>query len=283
MISITSLILIAIPIGLVFIAGRLIRTRGNPDTLGRRYFLFLIWTGLGLSTVILVINWLLSPGGYGYSVLLSPVLIGVVVMALLQRHEWRNLHRGEKIAFVRALIVLAVLVSVQLVVDRLKGEGQDLEAFFFISAIFIIAILLFIVWLGEGRHPILIGLITLLYLFVFNSLEMGSLPLPPDASVGWVSSLFSVGNYLVLPSLVVATIAMLLSGILGSFPISRESKLISWRSILVRSALITALLGYFMYTIVWLCIWDGTDDGVRGLFMIILSAWTAIAAGMLMG
>ncbi len=73
MISITFMLL-AIPIGLIIAAGALIRGSGTPDTAGRRFFLFVIWTSVGLLAAIFITNWLsLWPGGYGFVMLLAPV------------------------------------------------------------------------------------------------------------------------------------------------------------------------------------------------------------------
>jgi hypothetical protein len=59
MFSVTSFIYVAIPVVLVIATGMLIRKRGNPDTAGRRFFLFLIWTGVGLLATICHQLWLM--------------------------------------------------------------------------------------------------------------------------------------------------------------------------------------------------------------------------------
>ena len=66
MMSINLFMLLAIPIGLVIAAGAPIRGRGNPDTAGRRFFLFLVWTSVGLLAAILIINWLTLGPSYGF-------------------------------------------------------------------------------------------------------------------------------------------------------------------------------------------------------------------------
>ena len=76
---------------------------------------------------------------------------------------------------------------------------------------------------------------------------------------------------------------MLIFNALKPFPPSDKSRLISRRSVIAKWVLIATLLGYFLYTIVWLGIWDGTDDGIRVLIMLVLSALTATAAGVVIG
>ena len=282
MISITSFMLLAIPIGLVIAARALIRGRGNPDTAGRRFFLFLTWTSVGLLAAIFITNWLTLWPGFGFVSLLAPVTTGVIAMSFLHLHEWRTLHSREKALVLLALILLTILLVVRFWAGSVKGDWSQPETIFLGLAIFSISVFLSIVWTIGKRIPALPGVVALLCLASFNALEMGALPLPAESSPVWLSVL-SVVAYVALPGLVIATAAMLTSKALKALPSSGESGSISWRPTIGRLVLVVILLGYLVYTFVWLWIWDGTDDGVRGFAMLTVSSIAAIAAGMVIG
>ena len=278
MISFT-LLFIVIPIGLILAAEVLIRKRSNADTINRRYFLLLAWTGIGLLVVIMAFYWLIPPMGYGIPNLLAPVLSGVAAVTLLHLQDWKNLRDREKNAILCALVILAILVLVQFVADRLKGDGRGLETILLGMAIITISLLLSFIWWAGNHRPILFGMLAFFYMLVFNLLEGGSLPFFDETPKVWLS-IATVVVYLILPGLVIATAAMLVSNAFSLSATPGESGAVSWRAITTRLLFVTVLLGSFLYTIVWLCIWDGTDDGVRGIIMLMLSILTAVASGM---
>ena len=177
---------ILIPIGLVIVAGELIRRRGNPDTVGRRYFLFLIWTGMGLWAISIIINRSMSAPSLSnmFTLSLAPVTIGVAAMAFLNLREWRVLQGREKKLILSTLLLLVVA---QVWMISTQKVGLRTEAIFLMGAIFTIFVFLFMVWTIGNRYPILVGMIALLYMLLFNELEGGALPLFDERSEAWLT------------------------------------------------------------------------------------------------
>jgi hypothetical protein len=201
---------------------------------------------------------------------------------LLHLREWRTLHSREKALILLALILLAALVVEQFWAGRVKEAANQPETIFLGLAIFSILAFLAINWTIGKRYPALLGVIALLYLTLFNGLDLGALPLPAESLPGWMSVL-RVATYVVLPGLAIPTMAMLTSSALKPRSVAGEPGSMSWRPIIGRLALVAILLGYLLYTFVWLWIWDGTDDGVRGYLMLLWSGMAATAAGIVIG
>ena len=279
MLSITPLMIWAIPM-LVVASGVLIRKRGNPETAGRRFFLFLTWMSIGLLAVILIINGL-SPLGFGVITLLAPVASGVIALTLIHLREWHTLHSREKALIFLGLILLTILAVVQIWVGSVRGSSNQLFIFFGL-AIFSISIILPIAWPIGKHYPAFLGVAALLFMALFNGFELGALPLPAESLPVWLTVL-SVAAYVTLPAFVIAAMATLTSNSLKLLPSSGESDSTSWRPVIGRMALVVILLGYLLYTIAWLWIWDGTDDGLRSLAMLMVSGMAATAAGMVIG
>ena len=251
MLSIISLMILAIPIGLAAASGVLIRKRGKPETAGRRFFLFVTWMSIGLLAVILIINGL-SPLGFGVIILLAPVACGVIALAFIHLREWHALHNREKVLIIVGLILLTILAVVQIWVGSVRGSSNQSEAIFFFGlTIFSISVFLPIAWTIGKRYPALPGGAALLFLALFNGFEMGALPLPPESLPGWLAGL-SVAAYVMLPGFVIAAMAALTSDSIKNLPSSGESDFTSWRPVIGRMALVVILLGYLLYTFAWL-------------------------------
>src|SRR3990172_4872044 len=210
MFSVTSFMYVAIPVVLVIAAGMLTRKRGNPDTAGRRFFLFLIWTGVGLLAAMIAEDWLMSRPAYGYTTVLAPVTSGVVAMIYLHLHEWPTLRRGEKALTSMALVFFAGIAAVPVWTGIVEGEWRRPERAFLLLAILSIAGLLALSWTVGKRYPVLLGLLALICLALFNGAAIDTLSLPADPPPAWLPAL-SVVVFLALPGLVVATVAALAS------------------------------------------------------------------------
>ncbi len=271
---------IIIPVGLIIAANTLIRKRSEQNAVGRRSFLFLAWTGLGLVSTFLLLYWLLPPMGYGIPTLLAPALAGVIAILLLHLQDWKKLQDRERTVLLSVAGFLAVLVLGRFVISRIKGDGRELDTLLLGLSVLAAAILLAVVW-SLGKHrPILVGIIALLYMLVFNIMEGGSLPFFDDTPKGWLS-IVTVAVYLILPALVIATTMRLASSAFSQSDGQGETTTFSWRTVTVRLLFTVLVLALFFYTLVWLSIWDGTDDGVRGILMLMWSTLSAIAGGML--
>ncbi|MGB7095218.1 MAG: hypothetical protein WBD62_11295 [Anaerolineales bacterium] len=281
MLSIRSLTILAIPVGLVVASGVLFRKRGNPETAGRRFFLFLTWMSIGLLAVGLIINGL-SHSGYGVITILAPVASGVIALTFIHLREWHTLHSREKTLIFLSLILLTILAVLQIWVGSVRGISNQPESIFFGLAIFSISVFLPIAWTIGKRYPALLGVAALLFMALFNGSELGVLPLPAESLPIWLTVL-SVAAYVMLPGFVIAAMAALTSNSLKLLPPSGESDSPSWRPVIGRMALVVILLGYLLYTFAWLWIWDGTDDGLRSLTTLIVSGMAATAAGMVIG
>jgi hypothetical protein len=143
------------------------------------------------------------------------------------------------------------------------------------------SVFLAVAWTLGKRYPVLLGLLALVCLALFNGAAIDTLSLPADPPPAWLPAL-SVVVFLALPGLVVANVAALASTGRGCFPFGADAR-VSWKPVMGRLALAVLLVVYFAYTLVWVGIWDGTDDGVGALILMMVSFLAAIAAGMVIG
>ena len=275
-----SYILFISPILLLIIIGILIRARGNPETAGRRYFLFLIWTSIGSLTLILL-NWML-PALLFYGTGLFPVIPGLVVLTLLHWREWNSLSRRAKMPILSAVGILLATIIVQLVRFILKGDTYQLESIYLGTAPLAVSVFMFIVWKWGNRYPLSLFVINVLYLTFFLAFDMGSLSMFSESAPGRLQMRhLSVLAYLAIPSMTIPVMAMLTAGALNaSSTTADETKTVAWSPILGRLALVILLFGLFLYVYRWLWLWDGIEDGIRGFILILVAAIAAISAGM---
>ena len=271
---------ILIPVGLIIAADALIRKRSEQDAVDRRSFLLLAWTGVGLVSTIMLLYWLLPPMGYGIPTLLAPVLAGVIAILLLHLQDWKKLNHRQRALLLSIVGFLAVLILGQFVIGKTKGDGGILEILLLGLYVLVASALLAAVWSAGKHRAVIVGIIALLYMLVFNLVEGGSLPFFDETPKRWLS-IVTAAVYLILPSLVVATIMRLASSAFNQSDGQDETAAFSWWVVTVRLFFTVVLLGLFFYTIVWLSIWDGTDDGVRAILMLMWSTLAAIAGSLL--
>lgn len=280
--SLDSLVHVGVPALLIITAGWLIRRRGNPETAGRRFLLFLVWVGGGFLAAMLTENWLLPQPAVGYTTLLAPAVAAVIAMLYLHLPAWPTLRRWEKALTVFALILVAGTAAL-LVATGLVGEGwRRPERALLLLAIVSISGFLALAWTLGRRRPLPLGLLAAGGLALFNGSGMGELPLPAQAPPGWLPAL-SVAAYLGLPALVVGAAAALTHAALDPRPATGEHGPAVWAPALGRLALAGLLLAGLAYTLVWVWIWDGTDDGLRGYGLLAISNLAAIAAAIVIG
>jgi WD40 repeat protein len=276
-----NLIVFIAPILLIILIGILIRSRGNPETAGRRYFLFLIWTSIG-SLAMTLPNWIFPHPLFGYGVVLFPVIPGLVVLTLLHWHQWNSLSRRVKIPILSAVGILLATIIVQLVRFIQKGDTYQLESIYLGIAPLAISVIMFIVWKWGNRYPLALFVINVLYLTFFLAFDMGSLSMFSESVPGRLQMHhLSVLAYLAIPSMTIPVMAMLTAGALNTFSTTAdETRIVAWSPILGRLALVFLLFGLFLYVYRWLWLWDGIEDGIRGFILILVAAIAAISAGI---
>lgn len=276
-----SYIVFASPIVLIIVVGVLIRVRGNPETAERRYFLFLVWTTVG-SLALIVTNWILPASPFGILVTaLFSIVPGLIVLTLLQSREWPAMSNRVKIPIWFILGILLIATLLQLVILNRKGGDQQLEPTLFGLLLLVTTVFLFAAWKWHNRHPLLPGAIVILYLTIFNFTEMGSLSLPSDSMPAWFNALGALA-YLAIPGVSIPVMATLTASALNASFRSVGAKPAAWRSLMGQLAFVLVLYGCLLYSYFWLWIWDGTDDGIRGLFIIVATVIAAISAGLVM-
>ena len=282
MLSIPSFILVALPFALLLAAGTLIRRRGNPETVGRRFFLFLVGTGAALWTLVLVNGWLRPMGSYGLATMLAPLITGVMALIFLHLRTFAALRRRDKGLVLLALVLLLGLATAILRIGGGEEELVQTELRFVMMAILAISGLLAAAWTLGKRSPVALGLLTLICLALFNGFDGASLPVLAEPPPAWLPAL-AVGVYVVLPGLVVAVTAVLAATALGLLPAASQTGPRSRWAMLGRLLLAILLLGAYIYTFAWMWLWDGTNDGLRGLAVLTVSGVTALGAALVLG
>ena len=276
MLSITWLLSIILPIGFVVAGTVLIRKRGNPDTVEQRYFLFLAWTAIGMSVPIFV-NWIFPHLRFSIGVFLTPLLPALIAIMLLYAKSWQELSGRQK-GWLLSILVLFLLIGVaQFPFGKSVNAWSRLETTLQILPYISIPIFLFIIWKWGSQRPVLFGTISIFYLMVFNWFELGSLPLPDEATLSSIVSMSMMAlTYLVIPGFILTTVATLFMDMIKPSGVAKGQ-------ILGHSLMILALLGGIIYTYIWLWIWDGMDDGVRFILLWMATMLTAVSIGLLIG
>ena len=283
MISLTWLLSIILPIGLVIAGTILIRKRGNPDTTEQRYFLFLVWTALGMSVPI-IINWLYPQLRFSIGVFFAPLIPALVAMMLLHASAWRDLSRRQKAAILFVLILMLLLGIAQFVFGSLVDAWSRLETTLQLIPFISLPVFLFIVWKWGNHYPFLFGIFSILYLILFNWFEVASLPLPDEATLASIVSADLMALvYLVVPGFVVTTMAMLILNMIRPSSKSGEAARSSRGRIVGQVLMFAILLGGILYTHIWLWIWDGMDDGVRFIFLWMATTLTVVSIELMIG
>lgn len=275
-----NLIIFVSPILLFILVGILIRARGNPETSGRRYFLFLAWAGIG-SLGLILLNWILPPSPFGVVTFLFPVIPGLIVLTFLYWREWDSLRKAVKIPILSAVVILLMATILQIVTLGRRSEELLVEPILFIVLLLAITVYLFVVWKWRNRFSFLFGMLAILYLTIFNVLEMGSLSLPFEAVPGW-KFVLGLLAYLTIPGFIIPVMASLTVNILDRFSTGSKTNPMAWRPIIGRLVFALILYGSLLYSLYWLWLWDGIDDGIRGLLMLGVSPIAAISACLVM-
>lgn len=275
-----NLMLLITPILLLIIVGILIRTRGNPETSGRRYFLFLVWTTIGALALTLP-NWIFPRSLFSYGMVLFPVIPGLVVLTLLHWREWNSLSQRTMNPILFAAGILLVTILVQLVRVILIGDIYQLEPLVLGTALLTVLAFMFIAWKWGKRYPLLLFVINVLYLTVFLAFDLGSLSMFTESAPGQMyMHTLSALAYLAIPAMTIPVMAMLTTGMLNAPSATDEAKPVAWRLIFGRLTLGVISFGLLLYVYRWLWLWDGVDDGIRWYFMILVSGIASLSAGM---
>lgn len=274
-----NLIIFISPVLLLIIIGILIRARGNSETAGRRYFLFLAWTTIG-ALALALLNWIFPRSIFGYGMALFSMIPGLVVLTLLRWREWNSLSRRSKIPILSAAGILLATILAQLVRIILTGDIYQLEPLFFGMALLVISVFMLFAWTWGRRYPLLVFAITALYLAFFLAFDLGALSLPSETMSGWMNTLGALA-YLAIPGMTIPVMAMLTAGALNSSPAIDKSEPVAWSPILGRLTLVVLLFGLLLYVYLWLWLWDGIEDGIRIYFMMMVSVVAAISGTLI--
>ncbi len=84
-----------------------------------------------------------------------------------------------------------------------------------------------------------------------------------------------------IPGFVITTTAILVSRSLKSGFGSEESGRVSRKSLIAQWGLIFVLLASTVYTFMWLWLWDGTDDGVRFILLLMATVITIVSIALI--
>lgn len=273
-----SLLYFLLPFVLVVTTGMLVRRRGNPETAGRRFLLFVVWAAAGLMAVNVLANWLIPTGGYG--TVTVPSIAGLLALILLHLREFPRLGGRDRSLVLLALILFVGLAAVPISTAIRAGETLQQGTGYFVWAILAVSGLLAIAWGVGKRYPTALGLLVLGCLALFNGLELTALPVLAEPPA-WQPAL-SVAVYTTLPALVVATVAILAASGLRLLLPAAASEPLSPGAQLWRLTLAALVLAAYLVTFAWMWLWDGTNDGLRGLAMLMVSGLAAAAAALVL-
>ena len=281
MVSIPALALTAILMGIIVAGAKLIRKRGNPDTIEQRNFLFFSWTSLGFLT-LLIFYWLFPNLQYSFLIFFAPPTPALVAMTLLSSREWPNLTSRQREAILLVILLLAGIIAVDFMFGNPSEDLHQLETILQGMLFLCLSLFLFVVWKWGKRYPIQFGIIAILYLALFNILEMGSFSIPSNTSPESLVYTAKVSlAYLIIPGFVITTTAVLVFQSSKPESGSEESGQTPRKSLIAQWSLIILLLASTVYTFMWLWLWDGTDDGVRFFLLLIATVITIVSIALI--
>ncbi|MCL5995983.1 MAG: hypothetical protein M1546_08000 [Chloroflexi bacterium] len=266
------------PAALVVLAGMLVLYASPADKAGQRFLLYLLAVGALLSFAVFIAVQLTpeqdNRPGAQVSAFLSPTLIGVLALIVTNLKSLRGTRPWVKVtALLLGLGFLALL--------PFTWSGAYVGSPLILAG----ALVLAIVWAlarSSGALVAVVSALTLAGLALLNQDTLYSTTALPD----WLRLPFAV-LMSVLPGAVVPLAAVLFSTGLQRLPQPQKinqgiSALRPWAPVLLRLGLALLLLGYYVYTIVWLSIWDQTSDGLGGVWLSTQAQLVSVGAGMFM-
>jgi hypothetical protein len=256
-----------LPAILITLGGLLVLRSTGDEKARRRLLLYLLIAGVVLLLAFLVALLLTTPPMnqpfWQVSIVLTPVLIGVLALILLQPGQLLAMPWwGRLLALVLAAGLAWLLTS--------EAAMRWGSSYYLIPGVLVLVL----GWVIGRRLPmvaIALALLLLAALFALNVLigrPAGELAPPPR----WLGALLAP-IFQSLPALLVVVAAALLANSLQP-PRSRRA--------LLPAILALALVAYLAYSVFWASVWDQTSDGLGGLVLSQPSALVAIGAGMVM-
>jgi hypothetical protein len=290
-----ALIFLLSPVLFVVLTSMFFRARGDSETSRRRYFLFLIWSTL-VSLTSSIVSFALYPLLQGIpagstvgflwlaiAVVLLPILPGLIVLTLLHGREWNSLSRRTKVPILITSLVLVGFAFAAFVIPGLRIEVGHVERILFGALVLTATAFLFGAWKWGPHHPLFFFAITILYLVIFLTFDLGALPLFSEAGLRGVRlHLPGVVTHVAIPSMTISAMAMLIASALHASSPAGESKPVLRMPAFGRLLLVVILLGGLLYVSWWLDLWDQIDDGIRILIMLLVSAIVSLSVGMVM-
>jgi hypothetical protein len=268
-----------IPAALITVAALVVIYAGSKKTAGRRLLLFLLIVGvLILLAIFVTMN--LSDEKTDRSVfqiltLLTPAIVGVVALVLLNLRHLVSLSRGRQ--FIVLLFAFALLALFILIWD------PDLGLEFVVLPGILVLALGWSLGSRSGKLTAGMSLIALAGLFLLNLLMRDPLMLR-DGLPPWLGYPIGISFYVTLILTVVMAAVLITSGLQQAYASTENTAIFNHarRKMILRFGLAVILLGYLAYTILWGSIWDQTSDGIFGVAVSIQAGAIAVAAGMVM-
>jgi len=267
------------PALLIVFPGLLILHSQDTEKSMRRFLMYLLGMGvLILLALFVTMRFITEPYNQPFfqlANLLAPSILGINVLFLLNARALAYMSGKIRITAVAAgmamLALFGLLWNSQLAVEYLILPGT---------------LILVLGWaLGKrfGWLVAILGLLSLAVFYLFNQL----LNHPPDYNnnpPSRVMGLLTLSAFYVIPSLSVVVSALLITTSLQPVSVQPVDAPVKhpigkrW----IRIGLAILLLFYLSYTIFWGSLWDQTNDGLFGLFLMQPSAIVAVGTGMVM-
>jgi len=268
-----------IPALFIALACMLILRDEKTENAKRRLFLLLLGLGGLLFSVLFVTTRFIDEPynrtSFQLTHLLTPSLLGIAALILLNVKEYKNLNRSARNIVIISGVVMGVLYG-------LLWKDQFGLGFLVLPG----ALILAIGWtLGRNFRWLesILGLFSLVVLFSFNWL-MSHPPNYTDVAAPPVLGILVLFGFYIVPGLSVVVAASLITTGMQSLHAGKK-KVENIRSRwvwLCRVGFAIILVVCLAYLIFWGSVWDHTSDGLFGGFAAQLSAPVGIGAGMLM-
>lgn len=277
--SMTTLQQLAVlPALLVAIAGML-ALHGQENERRGRYLLLLLGMGVfSLLALYITMRFITEPYDQPFfqlSRLLTPALLAILALILLNVKEVADISRGSRITAVFLALALLILTGL------LWGSRMGM-AYLILPGTLILAVGWALgrryLWLSTLLGLLCLGVLLLVYWLISN---------PPDYTAAPPSLFIRLpllfGLY-AMPGLAVVTAGVLLTAVLQpenapDTPTTHSRVL--WQRLLI-GVLAVGLIIVLAYVIFWGSVWDQTSDGVFGFLISELAGVMAIGVGIAM-
>lgn len=277
--NMTTLQQLAVLPALLVVIGGMLALRGQENERRGRYLLLLLGMGVfSLLALYITMRFITEPYDQPFfqlSRLLTPALLAILALILLNVKEVADMSRGSRITAVFLALALLILTGL------LWGSRMGM-AYLILPGTLILAVGWALgrryLWLSTLLGLLCLGVLLLVQWLISNPPDYTAAPPPLLLRLPLLLSFY------VIPGLAVVMAGVLLTAVLQPENTSDTHTALSrspWKQLMIAGLALILIIG-LAYIIFWGSVWDQTSDGVFGFLISELAGVMAIGVGIAM-